>query len=85
MFWLIHNCKHAKQRGTEDVMIYLSKEARNEKVESILFLMQCHATPYYSTLHRNLPMRFLDCSPRFGSLAKILICSPMQSLNADGL
>ncbi|KAL0013410.1 hypothetical protein SO802_000479 [Lithocarpus litseifolius] len=51
------------QRGTEDVMIYLSKEARNEKVESILFLMQCHATPYYSTLHRNLPMRFLDCSP----------------------
>ncbi|XP_075652577.1 mannosyltransferase APTG1 isoform X1 [Castanea sativa] len=51
------------QRGTEDVMIYLSKEARNEKVESILFLMQCHATPYYSTLHHNLPMRFLDCSP----------------------
>jgi len=66
-------------------MIYLSKEARNEKVESILFLMQCHATPYYSTLHRNLPMRFLDCSPRFDSLAKILIFSPMQSLNADGL
>ncbi|GMY35497.1 GPI mannosyltransferase 3 isoform X2 [Fagus crenata] len=51
------------QRGTEDVMIYLSKEACNEKVKSILFLMPCHATPYYSTLHRNLPMRFLDCSP----------------------
>lgn len=51
------------QRGTEDVMIYLSKEAKNEKVKSILFLMQCHTTPYYSTLHRNLPMRFLDCSP----------------------
>ncbi|GMP36251.1 hypothetical protein CsSME_00008442 [Camellia sinensis var. sinensis] len=51
------------QRGTEDVMNYLSKEARNEKVESILFLTPCHATPYYSTLHRNLPMRFLDCSP----------------------
>lgn len=52
------------QRGTEDVMNYLSKEALNEKVKSILFLMPCHATPYYSTLHRNLPMRFLDCSPR---------------------
>lgn len=51
------------QRGTEDVMNYLSEEARNEKVESILFLTPCHATPYYSTLHRNLPMRFLDCSP----------------------
>ncbi|KAJ8767304.1 hypothetical protein K2173_017348 [Erythroxylum novogranatense] len=51
------------QRGTEDVMIYLSKEARNEKVKSILFLMPCHATPYYSTLHSSLPMRFLDCTP----------------------
>ncbi|KAK4853917.1 hypothetical protein QYF36_016428 [Acer negundo] len=52
------------QRGTEDVMNYLSREALNNKVKSILFLMPCHATPYYSTLHRNLPMRFLDCSPR---------------------
>ncbi|KAK9210514.1 hypothetical protein WN944_002885 [Citrus x changshan-huyou] len=52
------------QRGTEDVMNYLSKEALNEKVKSILFLMPCHATPYYSALHCNLPMRFLDCSPR---------------------
>ncbi|XWS35740.1 hypothetical protein CRYUN_Cryun20dG0022100 [Craigia yunnanensis] len=51
------------QRGTEDVMNYLSNEAVKEKVKSILFLMPCHATPYYSTLHRNLPMRFLDCSP----------------------
>lgn len=51
------------QRGTEDVMIYLSKEAQNEKVKGILFLMPCHATPYYSTLHYDLPMRILDCSP----------------------
>ncbi|XVE71741.1 hypothetical protein DITRI_Ditri10aG0176200 [Diplodiscus trichospermus] len=51
------------QRGTEDVMNYLSKEAMKENVKSILFLMPCHATPYYSTLHCNLPMRFLDCSP----------------------
>uniref|UniRef100_A0A5B6YXW7 Mannosyltransferase n=1 Tax=Davidia involucrata TaxID=16924 RepID=A0A5B6YXW7_DAVIN len=51
------------QRGTEDVMNYLSKEAHEGRVGSILFLTPCHATPYYSTLHRNLPMRFLDCSP----------------------
>ncbi|XP_034699487.1 GPI mannosyltransferase 3 isoform X1 [Vitis riparia] len=51
------------QRGTEDVMNYLSKEASNNKVKSILFLMPCHATPYYSALHHDLPMRFLDCSP----------------------
>ena len=59
-------CDYARQRGTEDVMIYLSKEAQNEKVKGILFLMPCHATPYFSTLHYDLPMRILDCSPRFG-------------------
>lgn len=58
--------EYARQRGTEDVMIYLSKEAQNQKVKGILFLMPCHATPYYSTLHYDLPMRILDCSPRFG-------------------
>ncbi|XP_047321722.1 mannosyltransferase APTG1 [Impatiens glandulifera] len=51
------------QRGSEDVMNYLSDEAQKGNVGSILFLTPCHATPYYSTLHRNLPMRFLDCSP----------------------
>ncbi|XP_049359842.1 mannosyltransferase APTG1 isoform X2 [Solanum verrucosum] len=51
------------QRGTEDVMNYLSVEADSGKVKSVLFFTPCHATPYYSTLHRNLPMRFLDCTP----------------------
>ncbi|XP_015883938.3 mannosyltransferase APTG1 [Ziziphus jujuba] len=51
------------QRGTEDVMNHLSKEVLNGKVRSIIFLMPCHATPYYSTLHRNIPMHFLDCTP----------------------
>ncbi|XP_044955801.1 mannosyltransferase APTG1-like [Hordeum vulgare subsp. vulgare] len=51
------------QRGTEDVMFYLSKEAHNGRVKGVLFLMPCHSTPYYSTLHSNLPMRFLDCTP----------------------
>ncbi|KAL5541274.1 hypothetical protein UlMin_042496 [Ulmus minor] len=30
---------------------------------SVLFLMPCHATPCYSTLHYNIPMQFLDCTP----------------------
>ncbi|CAK9140301.1 unnamed protein product [Ilex paraguariensis] len=51
------------QRGAEEVMKYLSKEAFEGKVKSILFLTPCHATPYYSTLHRDLSMRFLDCTP----------------------
>ncbi|KAM0986031.1 hypothetical protein ACFX13_013501 [Malus domestica] len=51
------------QRGTEDVTYYLSKEVLHGKVTKVLFLMPCHATPYYSMVHRNLPMRFLDCSP----------------------
>lgn len=58
--------KYAGQRGAEDVMIYLSREAQTEEVKSILFLMPCHATPYYSTLHHDLPKHILDCSPRFG-------------------
>lgn len=44
-------------------MNFLSHEALEDRVKSVLFLTPCHATPYYSTLHRNLPMRFLDCSP----------------------
>uniref|UniRef100_J3L8V6 Mannosyltransferase n=1 Tax=Oryza brachyantha TaxID=4533 RepID=J3L8V6_ORYBR len=51
------------QRGTEDVMFYLSREAHDGRVKSVLFLMPCHSTPYYSTLHYNIPMRFLDCTP----------------------
>ncbi|KAJ4788433.1 Mannosyltransferase [Rhynchospora pubera] len=51
------------QRGTEDVMFYLSKEAHKGEVSSILFLMPCHSTPYYSSLHYNVTMRFLDCTP----------------------
>ncbi|KAJ7955719.1 Mannosyltransferase [Quillaja saponaria] len=51
------------QRGAEDVMNHLAKEAVDDKVKSILFLMPCHATPYYSMLHKNLPMQFLDCTP----------------------
>ncbi|RRT83998.1 hypothetical protein BHE74_00013070 [Ensete ventricosum] len=61
---ILINLSLPSQRGSEDVMIYLSKEAHKGKVRSILFLMPCHSTPYYSILHHDLPMRFLDCTPR---------------------
>ncbi|CAJ2649668.1 unnamed protein product [Trifolium pratense] len=51
------------QRGPEDVMYHLASEATQGNVKSILFLTPCHATPYYSMLHHNLPMQFLDCTP----------------------
>ena len=31
---------------------------------SVHFLTGCHATPYYSALHADVPMWFPDCSPR---------------------
>lgn len=70
-YFIILTCEFVRQRGSEDVMYYLSKEAKDGKVKSILFLMPCHATPYYSTLHRNLPMRFLDCTPRWYCLVAL--------------
>ncbi|PPD94583.1 hypothetical protein GOBAR_DD08396 [Gossypium barbadense] len=69
------------QRGTEDAMNYLSKEAAKGKVKSIVFLMPCHATPYYSTLHNNLPMRFLDCAP--SSNAIHMLCSKGMPAESD--
>jgi phosphatidylinositol glycan class B len=58
------------QRGTLDVMPHLAKIAREFKTEngqspSIMFLMPCHSTPYYSHIHANTTMRFLTCNPNF--------------------
>lgn len=58
------------QKGTLDVMPHLAKIAREFKTEnkqspSIMFLMPCHSTPYYSHIHANTSMRFLTCNPNF--------------------
>ena len=50
----------AHQRGTLDLM---EKVRTDSSVSSILFLMPCHSTPFYSHIHKNIHMRFLDCSP----------------------
>lgn len=61
-------------------MQYLSKEAHKGEVSGILFLMPCHSTPYYSSLHYNVTMRFLDCTPRYVVLLTIQISSGLLDL-----
>lgn len=58
-FSLIH------QRGSLDVMNILQTELSRENPTSInvLFLTPCHATPLYSHLHINIPIKFLTCEP----------------------
>ncbi|XP_078702493.1 GPI alpha-1,2-mannosyltransferase 3-like isoform X2 [Branchiostoma floridae x Branchiostoma belcheri] len=51
------------QRGTVDVMSYLSQQADRQGHTSVLFLMPCHSTPFYSHVHHNISMRFLECPP----------------------
>lgn len=37
---------------------------RHEKdVTGVMFLTECHLTPFYSVMHQNVPARFPDCSP----------------------
>lgn len=44
-------------------MDFLSEAIEDSAESSIHFWTPCHATPYYSFLHTNVPMWFLDCSP----------------------
>nr|XP_054754334.1 GPI mannosyltransferase 3-like [Lytechinus pictus] len=59
-FGLVH------QRGVLDVMGYVREVAEDYSTgqqRSVMFLMPCHSTPFYSHVHTNLPMRFLECPP----------------------
>ncbi|OLY84156.1 GPI mannosyltransferase 3 [Smittium mucronatum] len=58
---LFTNLLHA--RGVVDVMRYLRKNTANGKVTDIGFLMPCHSTPFYSHIHKPVPMWFLTCDP----------------------
>ena len=50
-------------RGQVDVMHYLGHEAQLQPSMRVLFLTPCHATPWFSHVHANISMDFLDCSP----------------------
>ncbi|TPX38674.1 hypothetical protein SeLEV6574_g07696 [Synchytrium endobioticum] len=47
--------------GPIQVIDYLRKNKEN--VQDVVFLMPCHSTPFYSSLHTPIPMRFLTCEP----------------------
>lgn len=49
------------QRAQVQVMSYL--QTSQSTSTSVLFLTPCHTTPYYSYIHKAIPMRFLECSP----------------------
>eukprot|EP00892_Ulva_mutabilis_P007770 jgi/Ulvmu1/5365/UM022_0159.1 len=56
-FGLVH------QRGTVAVIEHLSR-ARIPPGSAVLFLTNCHATPWQAHMHRkDIMMTFLDCSP----------------------
>ncbi|KAJ6226426.1 gpi mannosyltransferase 3 [Anaeramoeba flamelloides] len=65
-FGMIH------QRGRVTVMNFLSDEANSYQMDNkemdVMFLTQCHATPWYSHIHKNISMSFPDCSPRLKEL-----------------
>jgi GPI mannosyltransferase 3 len=47
------------QAGPLDVIDWI----RNNEVTSVGFFTMCHSTPYYSHVHRNITMDFLQCKP----------------------
>ncbi|XP_042332394.1 GPI mannosyltransferase 3 isoform X2 [Sceloporus undulatus] len=59
-------CGLVHQRGTLDVMGHLRglcQSSPSQKPASVLMLMPCHSTPYYSHIHCPLQLRFLQCPP----------------------
>ena len=48
------------QGAPHAIMRYLSSKT---EVKGVLFLTHCHATPFYSDFHRDIPMRALECPP----------------------
>jgi phosphatidylinositol glycan class B len=62
------------QRAPIDVMQFISNEAYRVKQSPddrlhALFLMPCHSTPFYSHVHLNVSMRFLQCTPNFENVS----------------
>lgn len=51
------------QMGPHGAIEYLTSRCQTN---GILYLTPCHGTPYYSHIHRNVPMRFLECPPDLG-------------------
>eukprot|EP00941_MAST-03F_sp_MAST-3F-sp1_P001913 g1913.t1 len=55
----------------EEAVRWNNKENKQTWKMSVHFLTPCHATPFYSQIHVNIPMRLLDCSPP-GMLSSVI-------------
>ncbi|XP_014211663.1 GPI mannosyltransferase 3-like [Copidosoma floridanum] len=77
------------QHGAMSVIENLRHDVQttNSSNINIIFLTNCHATPYYSHLHLNVPMRFLTCEPNldqrenYYNEADIFFANPMKYLD----
>ena len=54
------------KRGQVEVTHWIRHEASQDRIQSVLFLMPCHSTPFYSQIHFNITMRMLTCEPPLG-------------------
>ncbi|EPT32257.1 mannosyltransferase, putative [Toxoplasma gondii ME49] len=54
-------CGFFHQMGASRVVAHLQSLP---EAASVFFLTSCHELPFYSHVHRRIPMGFLDCSPR---------------------
>lgn len=79
-FSLVH------QRGPVAVMEHLSRQLQwpdssLSRVRSVDILAYCHSTPFYSSIHRQIPLRQLDCSPR-SIRDQLLSCVTLRPLTS---
>lgn len=51
------------QQAPISLMYYLRNDDVLTLKDSVLFLTPCHSTPFYSFLHKEIPMKFLTCEP----------------------
>jgi len=49
------------KRGAIDIMDHLRREGQDLK--SLILFTECHRTPLYSSIHKNIPIKFPTCSP----------------------
>ncbi|XP_035299697.1 GPI mannosyltransferase 3 isoform X4 [Cricetulus griseus] len=72
------------QRGTLDVMNHIQQacpRGPDPASVSVLIMMPCHSTPYYSHVHCPLSMRFLQCPPDLTGKTQYLDEADMFYLN----
>ncbi|XP_051053896.1 GPI mannosyltransferase 3 isoform X1 [Phodopus roborovskii] len=72
------------QRGTLDVMSHIQQacpRGPDPAAISVLIMMPCHSTPYYSHVHCPLSMRFLQCPPDLTGKTQYLDEADMFYLN----